>query len=738
MLYTLVAAALVLHTVFWGAGLAGLAVPRRWRRWWWVFAPGLGLALQSAVVWSGAHSALAGTDRYAWASEVLPAALLAWAGARRRWLRGGPRAALRRLGRTVRGAAAVAGAMLAAGWMLLSPLTVPGRGLTTSSLGSCDQADYAAGARVLQEFARDDRTGFLGLPEVTRVRSADYFFDFWLRLNHFTPAALLAHNAAILGVEPFRLVSVSAVVLALMLVPLVVWLARVAVGVRGGALGALAALAGFSPLVAYGVHHGALGQWYGAQGIALLTLAVCGAMRDAERGGRVRGWLPLMVAAFWLLAGGYNFILLVCLAPAGAWLAALALRRENRPAVARGLGLLAVALGLCAAGFWGRFAGLLERFSLFAQYDFGWAVPLASPETWLGLVRDATLRGWPAGVRVGLSLLLVAGWVTGVRALGRRRPRQAWAAAALVVPVIAGWGVLAWESRVRANASYDAYKLLAVFLPGLLAGWGGGLATWAQSGRRWARGGLWVGFAAVLAANLWAAAEFRRAMAHPPLRVDRQLAALASLERDAQVTSLNLRVEDFWSRLWANAFLLRKPQYFATHTYEGRRNTELKGAWDLSDSLLRALPVAAEDFRIVNERFHAVRVAAPGRIEAGFGAGWQPEERAGGERWRWSGGEGRLELVNPAARPVRATLRLRVHGLGPRALRVQLGGRELARQALDGTLQTVNLGEIALPPGRTVVTFTSVEPPVAPGAGDARLLALALHGFELRALPAVP
>ena len=31
-------------------GLAWLAVPRVWRHWWWALAPGLGVALQSAVL----------------------------------------------------------------------------------------------------------------------------------------------------------------------------------------------------------------------------------------------------------------------------------------------------------------------------------------------------------------------------------------------------------------------------------------------------------------------------------------------------------------------------------------------------------------------------------------------------------------------------------------------------------------------------------------------------------------
>src|SRR3954463_9808551 len=144
MLYYLTAAGLIAHTYFWGLGLACLALPRGWRRCWWAFAPGFGLALQSAVVWVGAHAAVAGTNAYAIWSELLPLTLIVLA------LRRG------RAPAKSRAALGVAAVALAAGWILLSPMTQPGRGLTASSLGSCDHADYAAGARVFQEFSRDD------------------------------------------------------------------------------------------------------------------------------------------------------------------------------------------------------------------------------------------------------------------------------------------------------------------------------------------------------------------------------------------------------------------------------------------------------------------------------------------------------------------------------------------------------------------------------------------------------
>ena len=53
--------------------------------------------------------------------------------------------------------------------VVVTPLAGAADFLTTISLGSNDAPDYAAGARVLMEFARSDRTGFLG-PHRSRDR----------------------------------------------------------------------------------------------------------------------------------------------------------------------------------------------------------------------------------------------------------------------------------------------------------------------------------------------------------------------------------------------------------------------------------------------------------------------------------------------------------------------------------------------------------------------------------------
>jgi hypothetical protein len=204
----------------------------------------------------------------------------------------------------------------------------------------------------------------------------------------------------------------------------------------------------------------------------------------------------------------------------------------------------------------------------------------------------------------------------------------------------------------------------------------------------------------------------------------------------ARITSLNMRIDRFWARLWANAFLLRKPQYFPVHTYEGRLNTPLKGDWDLSDSLLRSLPVRDADFIDLNPQFHVVRVRAPGRVELSFGEGWHPHEGMGLNRWRWTAGGATIRIVNPSDQPVVAALTLRVRALERCRLQLDLGDAPVGgSRPLNGSIQRLEYREVALPPGPSILSLQIDRPPGRSGDGDPRLLALALYDLTFQAQP---
>jgi hypothetical protein len=489
------------------------------------------------------------------------------------------------------------------------------------------------------------------------------------------------------------------------------------------------------------------GQLLAAQAIAWLTwagLALWRTLGTAAGGGRA-GWrcgVPfagVLGGAWWLGLGSYNFILLVALVPAATYVLGRALRGRAWARLPRWWLLMLAPLALVAVPAWPRVAGLAERFALLQTYDFGWRIPAFTPEGWLGMVQGGSLAPWDFyGVRwvlAGAVAVLLA-WSFG-RAV-RQRTRAVWVALALTVPVLAGYGFLqgrgAWAGT---NASYDAYKLFAVFYPLLLPAF-----CWWVTLRRSRRLHEWLfvwGIAgAVGLFNAAACGMFVWQLARPPLAVDGDLRALRKIEAMPDVASVNLLIPDMWSRLWANAFLLREAQYFRTHTYEGRRGTPLRGTWDLEGGLVAVYPGGGDAgaarrtvtprFALVDTRHAAfVRVELPER-----GGGWHDDETdpRGGGRWRWTAAPAELRVENPHAYPV--TLDVTLDGWSPVAREVALefaGGERRPGAQARPQRQEVKLPALRVPPGVSKLLLRSDEPPYfAPG--DPRPLGMAV--FRVR------
>lgn len=716
MPYYLNAAGLVAMFFFWGAGLAGLVVPARWRMVRPLFALPAGLMLQSAVVWVAGWLPLAGTDAYGHASLLLPLGLLVFAG----WRSG--------LAGWGWGRSAVIGLVLSLAVALLavSPWARRDGPLTTITNGSCDAADYAAGARVLREFRPDDRAGFIGQREVAGVMEVDNFFDHWRRLNHFTPAALLALNSTLLNRSVHELAGVLGAALLAVLVPVTVLVARSVVRLpRRAALG-VAALVGIGPVQNYAVYQVALGQLLAAAGVGLLAWGVAGLLHEATSLRRAWAWWGVLAGGWWLLVGGYTFFIVVALAPVAGVVAWWFFRRGESARVARAGAVLGLA-ALVAGGFgWERMAGFGLRWMLHDTVEYGWPIPWLRAEGWLGLVSSAELHplagawGWPlTGLLAGLALWPV--W-------RRSGPGSlsVWTVAGLIGPAVAGYVILSVKGAVPgSNASYEAYKLLACFQPVLLAG----LLWW----WRWLRG--WVAVVVPLVTVLAVAgggASLRQRAVSRPLEVHADLVALQLLEQSAEISSVNILCREMWPRLWANAFLLRKEQYFAEPTYEGRRPTRLRGEWNLVDAIVRVEPEADADLRVINGHFALVRATAPAWLRAAPTEDWYPQEQAGVRRWQWAGGPGRIALRNPGAEPVRAELRLTARGLHAGRLWIRLDQETLAKFPLE--MRELAMGPISLvlPPGESVLTLETEAPAASPGGHDARLLSFALYSLSLR------
>jgi len=728
MIHYPVAFALLGHVLFWGLGAAVLMMPQPWRRFWPVLVVPVGLALQSAVVWGGALVGARGVQSYGWVSELVPLLLLGWAGGRRGW-----RALWTDMGRFGVIWAVVAGCLA----LLVLPLAIASRSLTTISLGSCDAADYAAGARVLMEFARSDREGFMGLTEVVRIGSVDNFFDYWLRLNHFTPSALIALNGVALGCAPHEITTLLVTVVLAGSIPTVFWSARAILGYGGGVSVLLAATFGVSPLMWYAVGHVSPGQLLAAQAVVWLTWSGVALWRGVltwRRGGQFFGVLAM---GYWLVLGSYNFFLLICLVPAVAYAGGLALWGGRGARWWRWLVGMTVPLVICSGLFYGRVIGLRERFALLQTYDFGWRIPLLTVEGWLGMVRGPDLVAWDFfGLRwvLGAGVGGLLGWA--LARSWRERRRGAWLVLAILGPILAAYFFLqvrgAW---LGTNASYDAYKLFSVFYPLLLPA-----SCWWVTLRYSRKLHEWflvagVG-AVVMGFNLVGCGMFVWEMSRPPLMVDGELRQLRKIETMPEVKSVNLLIPDMWSRLWANAFLLRTPHYFLTHTYEGRRNTALRGEWDLEGGLVR-VELPGEARLALGARFTLADARHPAfvRVTIGETAGWYAEESTPGsaERWQWAQVGAGLRVHNPHTYPLQ--LEFRLDGWSPveRAVVLASGPAGEGPIAVVRTERaTVRWAEVTIPSGDSSLTLASKQAPFfAPN--DPRALGLGV--FRLTVAP---
>jgi len=728
MLPYVVAFGVLLHVLFWGAGLAALVMPQPWRPFWPILAAPAGLALQSLAVWVGAQAGLPGTQAYAWPAELIPLLLLV-AGLRRRadfgW---------REISRFA-GVGLIMAACLAT---MVRPLTRAASGLTTVSLGNCDAADYAAGARVLQEFARHDRTGFLGLTEVVRVMSVDNFFDFWLKLNHFTPSALIALNGTIFHCAPYELTGLATMAFFAAALPVVFWIARALLRYGTPLSLVITGVFGLSPVMLYAVDQVAIGQLLALPALALLAWAGTALWRGPFTVPGLGRFAGVLAVAYALILGSYNFIAVVCVLPAMT-LVGLAVVRTNRWREAA-LWLLGMLLPLVGVGviFWERVSGLVERFQLFRAFDFGWKIPGFSPDGWLGALAGPSLAPigapWHLLLALGVILALAEALLRGAQ----RGDRRVVLVLSFTLPILFGYAVLLWRgARLGTNASYDAYKLFAVFYGLLLPCF----CYWVTLGRKAStrlRLGLWLLALGLLAGNVRAAYRFSQAEAVPPLVVDRDLLDIRKLETMIGIDSVNLRLPDMWSRLWANAFLLHKAQYFPTHTYEGRRNTPLHGQWDLNGGGVEiALPDGGSQ-RLDGE-YSLVNVGSPYYIRAELAGGWYDPERLPRTtvHWRWSGPGAKLRLENPQSRPLQAVLHFDARSLAEGGVTVWPTGLPLAglppTAKIGRDRAVVNLPAITIPPG-TSEWDVRTDPPAVTAPGDTRTLGLAVYGLQVEIL----
>lgn len=717
---------LILHAFLWGWGMTLLILPGRWRRFWPAFCAPVGLALQSALVWAATHTSLPGTDSYARASLVLPVALAVAALIVR-----GPADAGRLL------------AQLRRWWMLALvmacsltlqtyPFTKPPAMLTSIAMTSCDAADYAVGARVLKEFAHGERTGYLGVAEPAGQLGVNNFYDFWLRINHFSPSALIAQNASVFNRPPYELVTLFGIVLVTLQLPGVFWLARS--GFRFGQLASLAVtfIYGVSPSVLYAVYQVALGQLLAAPAIALLTWVGVQAFRGTCGWRRLAGYSGLILTGNWLVLGSYNFFMVFAYVPLLTYVGLITLIRGRWSRAARWAAFVGTNAVVCGALAPERVISVARRFLLFNKTPFGWPIAGFYPSGWFGAFKDFRLNptdNWELSVAGYVGLGAVAAAMVWQK---RRDAKVGWLAAACTLPVLAGyWWLLREDHLMHDNSSYDAYKLFAVFYPGILIS----LCLWVQAAGRATmavRVGATVLWAALFAVNIYSDRFFNDEIRYHGIRVDRPLREMARVETLPEVHSINVRLTRYWDRLWSNYFLLRKPQFFSLPTYEGRPVTAPLGQWDLEEcpTLLPSHPSGEKNLMEPNIRYRLLDHRANHSLIVGLDTGWYELESVGNESWHWSKGASQIAVENPNPDDVKGVLSMALLSVNSRTLRLCTGDHCWWQGIIPAGHSVVTDVKITARPGTTLLMLDSPDAPeYLPG--DTRPLTFAVYSLQI-------
>ena len=222
--------------------------------------------------------------------------------------------------------------------------------------------------------------------------------------------------------------------------------------------------------------------------------------------------------------------------------------------------------------------------------------------------------------------------------------------------------------------------------------------------------------------------------------VEPSLPRLQSIETCTTVESLNIVVSDFWNRLWANSFLLRKPQYFLTHTYEGRRNTSLKGQWDLVNGIVTIrLPRENSDVSRLNlpTDYSLLDTRNPYYLRVRLEDGWYETESLprARVRWRWTKDRATMVVENPQSRPLKVAISFNARSLVERDLQIWMGGRRIRTTRVGTDVALARVSAIEIPPGGATLDLRSSTPPVPAGSNDPRLLSFAIYGIDVQVRP---
>jgi hypothetical protein len=120
-------------------------------------------------------------------------------------------------------------------------------------------------------------------------------------------------------------------------------------------------------------------------------------------------------------------------------------------------------------------------------------------------------------------------------------------------------------------------------------------------------------------------------------------------------------------------------------------------------------------------------------VEAVFGPkNWWKPEKSRWDYFRWSMGDSSVALHNPQAFGIMTDITFKLRSVDRRGAIVTLGGKVVWRNTLEPAEVTpVTLSDVYLPPGDTVILFSSDRPAAFPGNVDRRRLTFMVRDLEI-------
>lgn len=122
-----------------------------------------------------------------------------------------------------------------------------------------------------------------------------------------------------------------------------------------------------------------------------------------------------------------------------------------------------------------------------------------------------------------------------------------------------------------------------------------------------------------------------------------------------------------------------------------------------------------------------------------YGAGFLAAEHLGRRTWRWATGGAALVLRNPTTRTLPATVMFEISSVLPRVVTVHAAG------TTDHTISVAaekrspeRFGPVPLPPGDSLITFTSPQPPWTESAASRRALTFSVQNLFVTIAPPRP